>query len=380
MNNIVCSGARYQIYGGEIKTYTSLPVGSYEVSFNPMTGFSLTERKDLFSNEEKIYGDRSKKVEKVFNSFGIAERNLGVIISGKKGIGKSLFARMIAEEAVEIGYPVIIVSDAAPGIANFISSIDQEVVVIFDEFDKTFYDVSMDDSDSASSMQDSLLPLFDGLDNGKKLFVITCNNTDRLSSYIMNRPGRFHYHFSFKNPSIEEVSEYMRDKLKPEFYSQIKGIIKLATVSDITYDMLRALAFEINQGYSLNECLEDMNIFYEHASQVEITAHVENGDIFAGRGSVDIYNPERRPTFLLYNKIGDSMVISMSGGEINFGDHGADIDVKSVSVKYISITVGTYRKEIGGEEAIGSGYAPTRVEVSFVKNEWDDSRVQRFGF
>lgn len=71
---------------------------------------------------------------------------------------------------------MIIVDCPIPGISNFLSSIEQEVVIIFDEFEKTF--ARNDDGDP----QVELLSLFDGVDDGKKLFVITCNDTKRLTS------------------------------------------------------------------------------------------------------------------------------------------------------------------------------------------------------
>lgn len=65
------------------------------------------------------------------------DRNLGVILSGDKGIGKSMFGRMLSEMAVASGYPVLIVDTYYPGISSYLDSIQQEVVVFFDEFDKT---------------------------------------------------------------------------------------------------------------------------------------------------------------------------------------------------------------------------------------------------
>lgn len=79
------------------------------------------------SVSEKVYGVQSGKVAKVLNSFKVFNRNLGVILSGNKGIGKSLTAKMIAQEAIKQGYPVILVSQYIPGIANFIEAIDQRL-------------------------------------------------------------------------------------------------------------------------------------------------------------------------------------------------------------------------------------------------------------
>lgn len=45
---------------------------------------------------------------------------------------------MGADAAIKREMPVIVVDSPIPGISNFLSSIEQEVVIIFDEFEKTF--------------------------------------------------------------------------------------------------------------------------------------------------------------------------------------------------------------------------------------------------
>jgi DNA replication protein DnaC len=70
-----------------------LPVGTYEIGFHKMMGFFLKDHADLDVKEEKVYGSSPVKVEKVLKGFQKVDRNFGVILSGKKGIGKSLFAR-----------------------------------------------------------------------------------------------------------------------------------------------------------------------------------------------------------------------------------------------------------------------------------------------
>ena len=272
--NVVKAGNQFQIYGEELETYTELPVRSYDVAFHKMMGFYLTSRPNLEANEDKIYGEHSRKVDKVINSFNNSSRNFGIILSGQKGIGKSLFARLLASKAINKNLPVITVTEYIPGIANFIASIEQEVVVIFDEFEKTFSKV--EDKDP----QEEMLSLFDGLDGGKKLFVITCNEVNKLNSYLVNRPGRFHYHFRIGNPSDVEITEYMHDKLEEKYYSNIPRIINFSRTAEMTYDYLRAIAFDLNQGYSLEECLADLNISSITTAEFDIVLTMANGDIY----------------------------------------------------------------------------------------------------
>lgn len=288
--NIVSAGSRYQVYGEDVKTYKELPLGCYNIEFNKMTGFYLSERQELDANEEKIYGNHEVKVAKVLNSFKVANRNFGIILSGQKGIGKSLFARILSHRALEAGYPVLVASFYCPGIADFISSIEQEIVVIFDEFEKTFGKLGDDNPDP----QEELLSMFDGIDGGKKLFVVTCNEVRKLNEFLVNRPGRFHYHFEITNPSDKEVEEYLMDKLESQYYDVIPRVINLARTMNMTYDYLRAISFELNQGYSLDETLEDLNISRQSDIKFDVMLFLADGTKYmAYNTSLNLYSNEK---------------------------------------------------------------------------------------
>lgn len=287
--NIVNSGDRYQIYGESVETFKTLPSATYGVGYHPQMGFWLTKHSDLETKEEVIYGDHARKATKILKSFENSRRNFGVILSGKKGIGKSLLARMLANQAIEKGLPVIIVDAAIPGITDFLSSITQEVVIIFDEFEKVF----AKNGENGIDPQVELLSLFDGIDNGKKLFIITCNNPYELNEYLLNRPGRFHYHFEITFPTAEEIRSYMFDKLGDGYEDSIERVIKLGQIADITYDALRAISFELKQGYPLEETLSDLNINYEKGALFDIIIRLTNGWIITEYSQrIDIYSKE----------------------------------------------------------------------------------------
>jgi len=272
--NIVNSGNRFQVYGDAVKTYHALPVASYGVQFSDMSGFFLTHRDDLAVTEEKIYGKSNEKVAKVLRSYHIAKRNFGVLLSGQKGIGKSLFVRLLAQAAIQEGLPVIVVNTAIPGISDFLSSIDQNCVVIFDEFEKTFAKTK------EYNPQDEMLTLFDGIEGGHKLFIVTCNNLSDLSPYMLNRPGRFHYHFSMTAPSQDEVREYLTDTVDPKYSEEIDQLVALSGAVDMPYDYLRAIAFELNQGYTLKETLNDLNISRADCLYFDIMAIRKDGSVY----------------------------------------------------------------------------------------------------
>lgn len=268
-------GTKVEIYNDTVTTYNELPAKAYIVRFAKMTGFYLDEYPDIQVKEDKIYGERMKKVQKVMQSYEKIDRNLGVILSGHKGIGKSMFAKLLSEEAVKRGIPIIVVDQYIPGIASYIETIDQSVMVLFDEFDKTFGDVKPVEGEV--ELQATLLGLFDGMAHGKKLFVITCNDVRKLNDFIVNRPGRFHYHFRFDYPSADEIRTYLCDKLKTVHHNEIESIIAFSRKVDLNYDCLRAIAFEINSGESFHSAIEDLNIINMAQKLYNLTVYFKNG-------------------------------------------------------------------------------------------------------
>ena len=274
---IIESGGQFNIYGGNsIMTYNELPANYYKVCFNENKGFWLELHPEMQLKESKIYGSHNEKADKVLNSFDMFNRNLGVMISGNKGLGKSLFARLLSRKAIERGLPVIVVNFYAPGIMDYIDSIQQEVLVLFDEFDKTF------EEKSNFNPQHEVLNVLDGLCIGKKLFAFVCNDLSEISDYMLNRPGRIHYHFRFGYPTGEEMREYLKDKLEPQYHNQINDIVRFSHMVKINYDCLRAIAFELNNGYGFKESINDLNIIRSEDSRnySKLEVRYKNGRTF----------------------------------------------------------------------------------------------------
>ena len=284
--NIVNSGNKFIVYGEEVQTYKQLPANTYKVCFNSMSGFSLKLHPDL-NVCERIYGNTPNKVDKVLNTFKKFNRNMGIILSGEKGSGKSVFARLLAEKGKELNLPLIIVDEPFKGVEDFLESITQECIVLFDEFEKNF---DFDDGDNDKTTQDKLLSLFDGVDNGKKLYVITCNEIEEISIYLLNRPGRFHYHFTFGVPTAEEIKEYLENNLTGNAVEYIPDILRMSAFADFTYDVLRAIVFELNNGYGLSETLEDLNIERARSIKIQLTLTFANGVKATGVGELRFRN------------------------------------------------------------------------------------------
>lgn len=276
--HIVESGKRYRIFNNAITTYDQLPPKTYRVDYDPETRiFSLLEAHDFEIPETKIYGQHLDKVKKVLNSMDKMNRNLGVILSGDKGIGKSLFSKCLGLKARKKGIPVILVNEYHEGIANFLEEIEQTVMILFDEYDKTF-------DEKKHNCQAEMLSLFDGVSAGKKLFVITCNEIQSLSQYLINRPGRFHYHFRFLYPTADEIRDYMEDKLDKQYYDEIENVIAFSVLMNLNYDCLRSIAFELNNGLKFQEAINDLNIIrISQYKNIKIIVEFENQATLSGK-------------------------------------------------------------------------------------------------
>lgn len=269
------TGNTFEIYDDSLSVFDTLPPNTYTVCFHKMKGFYLEKRYEISAGSEKIYGVHNEKSEKVLESFRLFKRNLGVILSGDKGIGKSLFTRLLAQKAVERGMPVLIVNEYIPGIASYLDSIRQEIMVLFDEYDKTFGGIQQENG--SVDPQTELLGLFDGIASGKKLFVITCNNLKKISEYLVNRPGRFHYHFRFEYPTSEEIREYLTDNIPEKMYGEIEEVIRFSRMFDLNYDCLRSISFELSCGRSFSESIKDLNIINVSGVKYEVVLYFNNG-------------------------------------------------------------------------------------------------------
>lgn len=283
---VVQSGYTFRTYDDSVKTYAGLPAGCYDVNFDKQTGFFLSKHDDIEINE-KVYGVHLEKTQKVLNAFSQFQRNLGVVLSGDKGIGKSLFAKVLANEGIKQGLPLIIVNTYVPGIADYLQSMNQEMIVLFDEFEKTF------GRQGDMNPQVEMLTLFDGISTGKKLYVITCNEIRSLNDFLINRPGRFHYHFRFEYPTSTEIEEYLHDKLDECYYGEIEKVITFARRVNLSYDCLRAIAFELQNGLAFEVAIKDLNILHLDSEKFNLRLHFEDGSVSSLRNQyLDSFSDE----------------------------------------------------------------------------------------
>lgn len=150
--------------------------------------------------------------------------------------------------------PVILVNDAfgdfTEQFVDFLQTLDQQCVFLFDEFEKSF-----DESD-----QESLLSVLDGAEITKSLFLFVANDRYRINEFMFNRPGRIYYRFEFSGLQSDFIREFIEDNLKDS--SKIESCFQLCVAfQKLNFDMLKAVVEEINRyGEQPAEAIKLLNV------------------------------------------------------------------------------------------------------------------------
>lgn len=291
----------YRIFGDDLKVEGKLPAGTYDVLFSEMSGYSLIKRAD-FETTTKVYGPHKDLVNQMITRYEQFNSNFGVILGGRKGTGKTMTARLLSEAFKAKEIPTIIISKATPGLPDFIQLIEQEVFILFDEFEKVFPKGTSDTKD----LQSQFLPVFDGLSNTKHFYMVTINDYNKLNDYFLGRTGRFYYNITFDAIGKDEITEILTDKLDKSLELDINRLSFILSIIDVNYDQLMSIIKELNLGSSIDYIFKYLNLdlsttLYKMTYDVKI--FFKNGDIAEEQNlHVNIMNPYFSNSVLAYAK------------------------------------------------------------------------------
>jgi hypothetical protein len=222
-----------------------LPAGVWGIGYKPMIGTPYFYKMDYHTEHGKIYGkaeDIASHVIKAFESVN-KSKNLGVLFSGKKGLGKSFTIKLIVEKLVD-KYPVVIVNKYTKLIPEILTHMHNSVIV-FDEFEKITRESS---GDEGTKPQETLLSVLDGsLNLNHNLFLLSINKVNQLDEHLLSRPGRIKYHYRFNSLDKSTIKDYCADNLIATRTDDVEAIINTIGGSSVqSLDILQAIVEEAN--------------------------------------------------------------------------------------------------------------------------------------
>lgn len=217
-------------------TYEKLPVGNYILKFDPTTGKYYLNQKETFKLPNKIYGDHSI-IERWLYSWRVnSSKNLGILLTGIKGSGKTITAQKFC---VEANLPVIIINETAYGseFIDFLTSPELgECIVFIDEFEKIY--------NRHDERQYDLLSLMDGNYSTKLIFLLTVNE-EHINEYLINRLNRIKYRKAYRDLEPAVIEEVIEDLLEnKEHKDSIYEFFERVNIC--TFDLLTNLIKEMN--------------------------------------------------------------------------------------------------------------------------------------
>lgn len=309
----------------KIEALEKIPNGNWLMKFSQKKGYYLEKTSD-FKLPPKIYGNAESLSERYLNTFEDHENNLGVLLTGLKGTGKSVTAKLVAAKS---NRPVIIISDPFfdNSFKSFLNNITQEVIVFIDEFEKVYYE---------NTWQNNFLSILDGVFEGKKMFLFTSNEKDRINKYMLNRPGRVHYLEEYESLPQSIINDVIDDNLDNKEHRE--GLLEVLNIlTDVTMDMVISLIKEMN---TYNEPARDAIKFLNlKPDQANFNCEVMQGDTKVGTHTVR-YHPltkEKIHIDIYKNDLSEFNAQerdkqTLSGGKVSFSGGKVSLDSSSSGV------------------------------------------------
>jgi hypothetical protein len=268
-----------------------LEPGNYVLNWNEKTQDVFLVKIQDFSFPDPLINFDEKIISYVTENFHKFDRNVGVLLTGEKGMGKSVTARLICKK---LNLPVIILDKKIPSNIDFISflnKLNSEFVLLVDEFEKIFscslgdnylYQDNDEFDDEKYHSQKTFLTFLDGLNfNLKSLTILTTNN--RISSYFLNRPSRIKFLKSYQslnkdmmNSIIDrfdlndEIVKDLNDHLIPD---NLNIDLLLSIIKDIK--LFNKKFSEFKDIYNIVSLTDEASVYFEFNPEAEFTKTME---------------------------------------------------------------------------------------------------------
>lgn len=230
--------------------------------------FSIGKR---FQIPTKLFGNLKERASFLAESFYHYGR-LNVLLEGVKGSGKTLLAKYLSND---LNLPTMLIDnyfdmDQIGEIYRFMEEANTPFLIIFDEFEKHY-----DRED-----QNAFLSKFDGLSLTNN-FTIICSN-EPLNEFFYNRPGRIRYRYDYLPFSLDETIEIMSE-ITEMSEEEIRNLYSRLFSVPLNYDILIAIAEDINRGLSLEDTIDNLNLKKESKSFLLDIKRKSDGKMFYER-------------------------------------------------------------------------------------------------
>ena len=297
---ITDSDARY-INAESVELKKELPIGIYKTQFSQMIG-TYFEKTNISTSHGKIYGESDDIASHIVTRFknNKSEKNIGVLLSGGKGLGKSLTAKLVIEKLKDTN-PIIIVNDYTKDLPDLLGKVSNSVVFL-DEFEKTMDGKANENDRDGISKQETLLSVLDGNSAVQNnLFILTVNNSNKINENMISRPGRIKYHYRFITASPETIRSYCNDNLeRKELTEEI--VETLVATRFVSMDIISSLIEELNifPEVSVQEAMSYLNIDSGHSDltfKVTCLFREKEYVISSESHNVPLANPRQRINF-----------------------------------------------------------------------------------
>ena len=232
----VTEGLDYDLESGE----------TYEPQYDRYSGEITLKVVNKLELPDKVYStvNDDKFINKVLAqyknvNFGV----LGVMLAGLKGSGKSVMAKNIA---IQSNLPIIVMDKTFPAHklkTLFAKLADVDACILFDEIDKIGEDYD----------DDLLLQVLDGMNTaGRKLVVFTCNDTEEVNEYLIDRCSRIRYWKEFDEMSASMINQVLTDNLDDK--SKIDELTDFVqqNLECISFDNILSFVKEVNYYLKMN--------------------------------------------------------------------------------------------------------------------------------
>jgi broad-specificity NMP kinase len=233
-----------------VESFELLPNGTYLTKYDAQINEYYLELTEDFTIPNKIYGNSEILSDRYTHTFKNSNKSMGILLTGLKGTGKSLTAKLTA---IKADIPVILVTEQFKGeqFKSFLNGIKQSVSIFIDEFEKVYHE---------KNAQDSLLSLLDGIFECKKMFIFTSNMVEKINEYMLNRPGRIRYLVEYESLDESVINEVIEDMLSDKSKrDELLDVIDI--LGNISMDSLVGIIGEINMyGETAKTVVKYLNI------------------------------------------------------------------------------------------------------------------------